>query len=119
MLLSDCLHTTGGDPAAALAGIDRLHVLCPLPTPEAEAAARALAARGGGAARTVRTVRGRRPGADRPAGLTSPAWARPGRTGWTGPAGRRAGLARRTGGARGRAAHAGRAVRAAGRAGGP
>ena len=31
-LLSDCLRTAGGDPAAALAGIDRLHVLCPLPT---------------------------------------------------------------------------------------
>ena len=32
VLLSDCLRTAGGDPAAALAGIDRLHVLCPLPT---------------------------------------------------------------------------------------
>ena len=57
VLLSDCLHTTGDPPESALAGIDRLHVLCPLPTPEAEAAARALAARGGGAARMVRSVR--------------------------------------------------------------
>src|SRR5918998_2487654 len=48
VLLSDCLHTTGDAPESALAGIDRVHVLCPLPTPEAEAAARALAARGGG-----------------------------------------------------------------------
>ena len=32
VLLSDCLPTTGGDPALALAGISRLHVLCPLPT---------------------------------------------------------------------------------------
>jgi hypothetical protein len=29
VLLSDCLRTAGADPAAALAGIDRLHVLCP------------------------------------------------------------------------------------------
>ena len=32
ILLSDCLRTAGGDPAAALAGIDRLQVLCPLPS---------------------------------------------------------------------------------------
>jgi MoxR-like ATPase len=57
VLLSDCLHTTGDPPESALAGIDRLHVLCPLPTPEAEVAARALAARGGGTARTVHSVR--------------------------------------------------------------
>jgi MoxR-like ATPase len=57
VLLSDCLHTTGDPPASALAGIDRLHVLCPLPTAEAEAAARALAGRGGGEARMVRSVR--------------------------------------------------------------
>jgi MoxR-like ATPase len=57
VLLSDCLHTTGDPPESALAGIDRLHVLCPLPTPEAEAAARALAARGGGTARMVHSVR--------------------------------------------------------------
>ncbi len=48
VLLSDCLPTAGGDPALALAGISRLHVLCPLPTPEAEQAATALARRGGG-----------------------------------------------------------------------
>ncbi|SHN88774.1 VWA domain containing CoxE-like protein [Geodermatophilus obscurus] len=56
VLLSDCLHTTGDAPESALAGIDRLHVLCPLPTPEAETAARALAARGGGSAELVRTL---------------------------------------------------------------
>jgi MoxR-like ATPase/Mg-chelatase subunit ChlD len=56
VLLSDCLHTTGDAPESALAGIDRLHVLCPLPTPEAEAAARALAARGAGSAELVRTL---------------------------------------------------------------
>ncbi|MGQ0483554.1 MAG: AAA family ATPase [Pseudonocardia sp.] len=48
VLLSDCLHTTGAEPATALDGIDRLHVLCPLPSPEAIGAASALAARGGG-----------------------------------------------------------------------
>jgi MoxR-like ATPase/Mg-chelatase subunit ChlD len=57
VLLSDCLHTTGDPPESALAGIDRLHVLCPLPTPEAEEAARSLAGRGGGTAQMVRTVR--------------------------------------------------------------
>ena len=56
VLLSDCLHTTGDAPESALAGIDRVHVLCPLPTPEAEAAARALAARGAGSAELVRTL---------------------------------------------------------------
>jgi MoxR-like ATPase len=56
VLLSDCLHTSGDDPVTALAGIDRLHVLCPLPTAEAEAAARALAGRGGGTAVPVRTL---------------------------------------------------------------
>jgi hypothetical protein len=39
-----------------LAGIDRLHVLCPLPTPEATAAASALAARGGGQYQEVRRL---------------------------------------------------------------
>jgi magnesium chelatase subunit D len=39
VLLSDCLPTTGGDPALALTGISRLHVLCPLPTAESERAA--------------------------------------------------------------------------------
>jgi Mg-chelatase subunit ChlD len=56
VLLSDCLHTSGDDPAQALAGIDRLHVLYPQPTPGSEEAARALAARGGGTAVPVRTV---------------------------------------------------------------
>jgi hypothetical protein len=56
VLLSDCLHTAGDPPETALAGIDRLHVLVPLPTPEAETAARALAARGGGTAALVRTL---------------------------------------------------------------
>lgn len=53
VLLSDCLHTAGDDPGAALAGIDRLHVLVPLGGAEAEAAATALAARTGGHARPV------------------------------------------------------------------
>ncbi len=53
VLLSDCLHTAGDDPATALGGIDRLHVLVPLGGAEAEAAAAALAARGGGRAQTV------------------------------------------------------------------
>jgi hypothetical protein len=56
VLLSDCLRTTGGDPAAALGGIDRLHVLCPLPTPESEQAAAALARRGGGLSQPVRRL---------------------------------------------------------------
>ncbi|HEX4059756.1 MAG TPA: AAA family ATPase [Streptosporangiaceae bacterium] len=53
VLLSDCLRTTGGDPAAALAGIDRLHVLCPLPGPESERAAATLARRRGGLSQPV------------------------------------------------------------------
>jgi hypothetical protein len=53
VLLSDCLHTRGGDPAAALAGIDRLHVLCPLPGPQSERAAAALARAGGGLSQPV------------------------------------------------------------------
>jgi hypothetical protein len=56
VLLSDCLHTSGDAPDSALGGIDRLHVLYPLPTAEAEEAARALAARGGGTALPVRTL---------------------------------------------------------------
>jgi magnesium chelatase subunit D len=56
ILLSDCLATAGGDPAAALAGVDRLHVLSPLPTPEAAAAGAALARAGGGRWRQVRTL---------------------------------------------------------------
>jgi magnesium chelatase subunit D len=53
ILLSDCLPTTGGDPAAALAGIGRLHVLCPRPTAQAAAAGAALARRGGGLCQPV------------------------------------------------------------------
>ncbi len=56
LLLSDCLATAGADPAGALAGIDRLHVLVPLGGAEAAAAAAALAARGGGAAHRVRRL---------------------------------------------------------------
>jgi hypothetical protein len=53
ILLSDCLPTAGDDPASALTGIDRLHVLCPLPTPESERAAAALARLGGGISQPV------------------------------------------------------------------
>jgi hypothetical protein len=53
VLLSDCLHTAGDEPADALGGIDRLHVLVPLGGAEAETAAAALATRGGGRAQTV------------------------------------------------------------------
>ncbi|HTF52443.1 MAG TPA: AAA family ATPase [Pseudonocardia sp.] len=56
VLLSDCLHTTGADPATALDGIDRLHVLCPLPSQEATRAASALATRGGGQCQPVRRL---------------------------------------------------------------
>jgi magnesium chelatase subunit D len=56
LLLSDCLHTTGADPAASLAGIDRLHVLCPLPTAESAAAASGLARAGGGLSLPVRRL---------------------------------------------------------------
>ena len=64
VLLSDCLPTTGGDPALALAGISRLHVRCPLPTEESELAAAALARRGGGVSQPVRRL------ADVPPALT-------------------------------------------------
>jgi len=62
ILLSDCMRTAGSDPAAALTGIDRLDVLCPLragtePDPESVAAAEALARLGGGISQPVRTVR--------------------------------------------------------------
>jgi magnesium chelatase subunit D len=53
ILLSDCLATAGADPADALAGIDRLHVLTPLPTPESVAAGTALARAGGGISQPV------------------------------------------------------------------
>ena len=61
VLLSDCLSTTGGDPATALAGIDRLDVLCPLPLgrepdPESLPAAERLARLGGGISQPVRTL---------------------------------------------------------------
>ena len=56
MLLSDCLRTAGGDPARALTGITRLHVLCPLPTAESELAAVALARSGGGMSLPVRRL---------------------------------------------------------------
>jgi magnesium chelatase subunit D len=69
ILLSDCLRTAGSDPAAALAGIDRLDVLCPLPAdaepdPESFASAERLARLGGGISQPVRTLR------DIPAALT-------------------------------------------------
>jgi gas vesicle protein GvpN len=56
VLLSDCLPTAGGDPALALTGISRLHVLCPLPTAETEQAAAALARSGGGMSLPVRRL---------------------------------------------------------------
>jgi gas vesicle protein GvpN len=56
VLLSDCLPTAGGDPALALTGISRLHVLCPLPAAEAERAAADLAGRGGGVSQPVRRL---------------------------------------------------------------
>jgi magnesium chelatase subunit D len=56
VLLSDCLATTGGDPAQALGGISRLHVLCPLPSTESELAAAALARLGGGISVPVRRL---------------------------------------------------------------
>jgi magnesium chelatase subunit D len=56
ILLSDCLPTAGGDPAAALAGIDRLNVLMPVPTPESIAAGVALAKAGGGFSQPVSSL---------------------------------------------------------------
>ena len=56
LLLSDCLPTTGGDPAQALGGISRLHVLCPLPSAESELAAATLARRGGGMSLPLRRL---------------------------------------------------------------
>jgi magnesium chelatase subunit D len=69
VLLSDCLSTTGADPATALAGIDRLDVLCPQPAgreldPVALQAAERLARLGGGFSQPVRTL------AEIPAALT-------------------------------------------------
>jgi magnesium chelatase subunit D len=54
VLLSDCLPTSGPDPALALGGIGTLHVLCPRPSTAAERAAAALARRGGGLCQPVR-----------------------------------------------------------------
>ena len=56
LLLSDCLPTTGGDPAQALDGISRLHVLCPLPSAESELAAATLARRGNGLSLPLRRL---------------------------------------------------------------
>jgi magnesium chelatase subunit D len=56
ILLSDCLATAGGDPTAALAGIDRLHVLMPLPAPESIAAGVELARAGGGFSQPVSSL---------------------------------------------------------------
>ena len=60
VLLSDCLSTSGDPAETALAGIDRLDVLCPLPDggagAEALAASRSLAARGGGSVAPVRSL---------------------------------------------------------------
>ena len=69
VLLSDCLSTAGGDPVTALAGIDRLDVLCPLPLghepdPGSLLAAERLARLGGGISQPVGTL------AEIPAALT-------------------------------------------------
>jgi magnesium chelatase subunit D len=56
VLLSDCLATSGGDPAGALAGIERLNVLSPLPAPDSLAAGTALATVGGGLCQPVTTL---------------------------------------------------------------
>jgi len=61
VLLSDCVSTTGGDPAAALAGVDRLDVLCPVPAdrdpdPASLAAAERLARLGGGISQPLRSL---------------------------------------------------------------
>jgi magnesium chelatase subunit D len=61
VLLSDCVSTAGADPADALAGIDRLDVLYPMPAgrepePGSAATAERLARLGGGSCRPVRTL---------------------------------------------------------------
>jgi magnesium chelatase subunit D len=53
VLLSDCLRTAGADPATALSGIDRLHVLCPA---SEDLPAATLARAGGGISQPVRTL---------------------------------------------------------------
>jgi len=47
-MMSDCLATTGGDPPAALAGIDRVHVLGISADPESVRCGQDLARRAGG-----------------------------------------------------------------------
>jgi magnesium chelatase subunit D len=69
ILLSDCVSTTGADPADVLAGIDRLDVLYPMPAgrepePGSVATAERLARLGGGTCRPVRSL------SDIPATLT-------------------------------------------------
>lgn len=61
ILLSDCLSTAGGDPAAALHGIDRLDVIYPVaasgpPDAESFAAAERLARLGGGISLPIRSL---------------------------------------------------------------
>jgi hypothetical protein len=48
LLMSDALHTAGGDPLRAVSGLDCLHVLGTSEAPDAVAAGRALARRGDG-----------------------------------------------------------------------
>jgi magnesium chelatase subunit D len=48
LLMSDALHTSGGDPRLAVGGLDCLHVLGTSTEPDAVAAGRALATRGHG-----------------------------------------------------------------------
>jgi Mg-chelatase subunit ChlD len=48
IVMSDCLATTGGNPLAALSGIDRLHVMGTSADPDSVASGRALADRAGG-----------------------------------------------------------------------
>jgi hypothetical protein len=48
LLMSDALHTAGGDPLRAVSGLDCLHVLGTSEAPDAVAAGRALARRGNG-----------------------------------------------------------------------
>ena len=79
ILLSDCLHTAGDEPADALAGIDRLHVLVPLGGVEAEAAWRTSARPSMSASR-----RSRRCSAGGRAGSECGRW-------WRGPGGSRPG----------------------------
>ena len=66
VLLSDCLRTAGADPASALAGIDRLHVLCPGgASGQAAGPAAALARAGGGLSQPVSKLADVAPGLHR------------------------------------------------------